>query len=185
MHSRSKDAIFSWGIPPGFTLADSLVRNVQHLPSVKVNPRARCLGVHYTKLRPQFKKSQTLGSVVTRFWQDGSRLEMNPWYCVTPWVVWPTWETNSALWKSGLLEHMMCGNWVLEIVSVLACRSFRQWHMLAGRSYPSCQAGNWEKGIPHREKSFSSIGSCYPYVPCGCAYSRETLLEKALTCAVY
>lgn len=60
IHSRSKDAIFSWGIPPGFTLADNLVRNVQHLPSVKVNPRARCLGVHYTKLRPQFKRSQTI-----------------------------------------------------------------------------------------------------------------------------
>lgn len=60
MHSCSKDTIFSWSIPPGFTLADNLLRNVQHLPYVKVNPRARCLGVHYTKLRPQLKESQTI-----------------------------------------------------------------------------------------------------------------------------
>lgn len=60
IHSPSKDTI-SWGIPPGFTLADNLLRNVQHLPYVQVNPRARCLGVRYTKLRPQLKKkSQTI-----------------------------------------------------------------------------------------------------------------------------
>lgn len=55
IHSHSKDTVFSWGIPPGFTLADNILKNVQHLQYVKVNPRARCLGEHYTKLRPQFK----------------------------------------------------------------------------------------------------------------------------------
>jgi len=56
----------------------------------------------------------------------------------------------------------------------------RQWHALAARSHPSCQAENWAKGVLHHGKSFSPLGSWYPCTPCGCAYSTEVLLEKAL-----
>lgn len=59
IHSHSKDRVFSWGISPDFTIADNLLKNVQPLPYVKVNPRGRCPGEHYAKLRPQLNKSQT------------------------------------------------------------------------------------------------------------------------------